>query len=246
MTQNEFIRFKMSENRPSIKRVVNVNQMRFQSVSNRNFEARAKQETDLHRLNSTKSLSYLEARNKQETTDNQLTSYTLRQTSELDLELDYVSEKRNPIFNDDDEIQVVNEQLNDNQMLDNAAVLKIECEFKKEPIKQPVYNTPKETRSFKDDLSNDSSNMSIISRKERESLVNLEGDDLSKSKMIHNNSNKSIFPQVAVSEVGVFEPFEDLSDDDMISNFELDIFSYKMGSFKVMERKNSDIAKEVN
>lgn len=234
----------MSENRPSIKRVVNVNQMRFQSVSNRNFEARAKQETDLHRLNSTKSLSFLEARNKQETTDNQLTSYTLRQTSELDLDESTTIEKRNPIFNDDDEIQVVNEQLNDNRMLDNAAVLKIECEFKKEPI--TVYNTPKETRSFKDDLSNDSSNMSIISRKERDSLVNLEGDDLSKSKMIHNNSNKSIFPQVAVSEVGVIEPFEDLSDDDMISHFELDIFSYKMGSFKVMERKNSDIAKEVN
>ena len=181
--------------RPSIKKVVNVGKMRFQTKSN-NFAAQTNGNiTDLHRLNSIKSISYYDTINKAPDTA-QLTSYTLNQTSELDLDEKFSLEKINPIFSQNqDEIIADKMPLKPN---DNAKVLKIECEFKPitkpademtrkgdTPLIKPNYNS---SASFSSNKSNFSSS-SILN--DRASLLgkNSEKNSFSEAKSIHSNGS---------------------------------------------------------
>jgi hypothetical protein len=112
----------MNENRPFIKRVVNVGQMRFQSLNQSKTETKNSQyDYDLHKLNSTKSISYLQNINKS-INENQLTSYMMYQTSELDLEDNFQIQKNNPIFLNENAIE---DSINDSKINKEKSVLKI-------------------------------------------------------------------------------------------------------------------------
>jgi hypothetical protein len=112
----------MNENRPFIKRVVNVGQMRFQSLNQSKTETKNSQyDYDLHKLNSTKSISYLQNINKP-INENQLTSYMMYQTSELDLEDNFQIQKNNPIFLNENAIE---DSINDSKINNEKSVLKI-------------------------------------------------------------------------------------------------------------------------
>lgn len=112
----------MNENRPFIKRVVNVGQMRFQSLNQSKTETKNSQyDYDLHKLNSTKSISYLQNINKS-INENQLTSYMMYQTSELDLEDNFQIQKNNPIFLNENAIE---DSINDSKINNEKSVLKI-------------------------------------------------------------------------------------------------------------------------
>lgn len=155
----------INSSNPSMKRVLNLKQMTHQSIKS-NFEIRAKPETDLHRINSRKSASFLlEKRN---SVAESFTKYMLRPTSELDGDED--SLKNNPIFHDDDQAKP---QANNEVTSENEQVLKIDCEFKHlnkktlpppppPPLPPPFVSQPSITNNSKDSLKREDSIKSAL------------------------------------------------------------------------------------
>lgn len=202
------------EDRPSIKRVVNVGKMRFQSKSN--AATQSNNISDLHRLNSIKSISFYDTMNK--APENvQLTTYTLRQTSELDLDEKFTLEKSNPIFLQDHE-ELKNER-NSLEMpskeADNAKVLKIDCEFK--PITKPALDeiTKKgETPLIKPSYSSKSSFSSFSKENEEVKTNSSSNGQISMVKKNNENSSdneaKSVHSNGSIkSVIGAFSPVEE-------------------------------------
>ena len=258
-------------NGPTIKRVVNVNKMKFHSSLPQNVEAfSGRTDSDLHRFQSSKDVDYVKTLCSRRP---EQASNFMRQMSELELEDNYSNQKTNPIFQNDYE----NEQNLSAKPVEATVVKakKTPLELMFERLETTEENSGKNTTRITvkyENKNQDREKNAIIYDGNYERIfpdveakaeeLSLDQDALSffapkkhsQSRISTKDRNKNLSIQETIQEnkipvnqdeiydkVDYEETAENDEDKLSLSNFD----SVSLSSYKIQERKNSEISAKV-
>ena len=255
-------------NGPTIKRVVNVNKMKFHSSLNQNVESFERADSDLHRFQSSKDVTYVKTLSSRRS---EQASHFMRQMSELELEDNYSNQKTNPIFQNDYEneqnlnakpaaatvvktkktpLELMFERLESTEDSGkNTTRIAVKYENKnQEREKNAIIYDGNYERIFPDaeakaeELSLDHDTLSLFApKKQSQSRVSTK-ELINKRVSVQQENNIPVNQDEIYDKVDYEETLENDEDKLSISNFD----SVSLSSYKIQQRKNSEISAKVN